>query len=75
MSEFHDDEGLLERMFAPLLKNVPERKLNCREDGHSFNMAINAKLLCSRCGRSEAEVLAQIEAGEYAYDAIKYLDE
>lgn len=69
------DGGFLERLAEALgVDTSKPYTRDCASDGHSFDSAINHKIWCSICGRTKAEIDARAVAGEYQYDAIKYLD-
>lgn len=56
---------ILDRLFKPLLEH------DCRSQGHR----IRKEGYCFYCGKEREEIQAEIEAGVYHFDAIKYLAE
>lgn len=69
------DNGILDKLAQALGVDPEEQSMrDCQADGHSFDRAINEKVGCSICGKTQAEVEGQARSGEYQYEFIKYLD-
>lgn len=69
------DAGILDRLAKALGVDAEQPYTrDCQSDGHSFDRAINDKVWCSLCGKTQGEIEAQARAGAYNYDSIKYLD-